>query len=78
MLSNRDLKDIIIVDNQVSNFMLQIHNGIPIKEFNGDKSDRVLKSLYDYLLLFQEVEDVRDIIHKDFYLQSILENKTFP
>ncbi|CDW83768.1 nli interacting factor-like phosphatase family protein [Stylonychia lemnae] len=73
---DRDLKDMIIVDNQVTNFMLQIHNGIPIKEFQGDKSDQVLKSLTQYLLSFKDIKDVRKKIHKDFDLISLIENKT--
>lgn len=35
----RDIKDIVLVDNQISNFMLQINNGIPVSEFNGDRND---------------------------------------
>lgn len=40
LLSNRDIKDIIVVENQVCNFMLQITNVIPIKDFHGDRSDQ--------------------------------------
>ena len=48
--SGREIKDIILIDNQVQNFILQQYNGIPIKDFNGDLNDKVLKSLYKYLL----------------------------
>eukprot|EP00347_Sterkiella_histriomuscorum_P007194 403349905 len=75
LLSNRDMKDIVIVDNQVTNFMLQIHNGLPIKEFHGDKNDTVLMSLTKYLMSFKDVHDVRDKISTDFDLASLVEGK---
>ena len=59
LLANRDLKDLVIIDNQICNFTLQIHNGIPIKEFHGDKNDEVLKSLCKYLMEFVDCKDVR-------------------
>ena len=58
--------------------MLQIHNGIPIREFNGDKSDKVLKSLYEYLMLFKDIDDVRDKIAEDFDLPKLVDTKIAP
>ena len=39
LLGNRDLKDIVIIDNKATSYLLNIENGIPIKNFVGDKSD---------------------------------------
>ena len=51
MLSvGRDLKDIIIVDNCSVNYMLQMTNGVPIKDYNGDKKDTILYNLTRYLM----------------------------
>jgi CTD small phosphatase-like protein 2 len=35
IIKNRSLKDIVLIDNLVESFCLQINNGIPILEFNG-------------------------------------------
>lgn len=40
IFKNRDLKDIIIVDNAVYSFGAQLSNGVPICPFKDDKEDR--------------------------------------
>ena len=45
----RSLKDIIIVDNNIQSFYLQLSNGIPIYDYTGDKSDDILVPLASYL-----------------------------
>lgn len=40
IVSNRSLKDIILVDNLVHSFGLQIDNGIPILEYKNDEKDK--------------------------------------
>lgn len=39
IVANWHLKDIIIVDNLVTSFALQLNNGIPILDFLGDPAD---------------------------------------
>ena len=48
-MKSRELKDIVIVDNLVESFALQINNGIPILEFNGQEGDRELMNLVPFL-----------------------------
>ena len=69
------MKDIIIIDNQLCNFALQIHNGVPIREFHGDKNDLVLNSLCNYLMEFKSENDVRTKISRDFNLSSLISKK---
>ena len=45
---NRELKDVIIVDNAVYSFGYQIDNGIPIKSWFGDADDTELMKLTRY------------------------------
>jgi TFIIF-interacting CTD phosphatase-like protein len=45
----RNLCDIIIVDNTIESFYLQLSNGIPIHDFEGDPKDRALLHLTVYL-----------------------------
>jgi len=49
--------------------MLQFQNCIPIKDYNGETEEDivVLKSLTNYLLSLEKVENVRDKIAQDFY-----------
>ena len=46
----RNLKDVIIVDNTIQSFFLQLSNGIPIYDYTGDKSDNILPILSEYLI----------------------------
>lgn len=39
VIKNRELKDMILVDNASYSFILQIENGIPILPFYHDKED---------------------------------------
>jgi CTD small phosphatase-like protein 2 len=43
IFKNRNLKDIILVDNAGYSFGFQINNGIPIIPFYNNKKDRELK-----------------------------------
>ncbi len=61
----RDIKDIIVVANTCGSYMLNLFNGIPVKEFNGDKTDISFFSLTRYLKKFKEVPDVRTKIMED-------------
>ena len=70
--AGRSLSDVIIVDNNLQSFYLQMRNGIPIYEYNGDKTDDNLELLTDYLMEFQKVADVRRKIEKDFKIQVFM------
>jgi CTD small phosphatase-like protein 2 len=50
IIKNRDLKDMVIVDNLLHSFGLQIDNGIPILEFIDNKDDKELEHLEKYLI----------------------------
>ncbi len=76
LLSGRDLKDIIIIDNKPSSYLFNFENGIPIKNFMGDKTDKELSLLTNYIkakLLY--AEDVREVIKKDFLDPKFLQDK---
>ena len=59
ILNNRELKDLIIIDNMPHSFGFQIENGIPIMEWFNDKTDTELKYLTHYLLEGLKYEDIR-------------------
>lgn len=45
IIKNRNLKDIVIIDNAVYSFGFQLDNGIPILPFYDDKSDEEMLHL---------------------------------
>jgi len=50
IFKNRNLKDIILVDNAGYSFGFQITNGIPIIPFYNNKKDKELKNLIPFLM----------------------------
>lgn len=73
IIKNRGLKDLIIVDNLVHSFGLQIDNGIPILEYLKGKEDRELLGIEKLLTDLATVEDVRDHIKETLNLRKVLE-----
>lgn len=74
IVKNREMKNMILVDNLSHSFGLQIENGIPIVEFQNNKKDRELKYLYDHLMEGLYVDDVRIFNRKKLklnYLSSL-------
>lgn len=69
-----DLKDILICDNLVTNFRLQLDNGVPVKTWTGDKDDKELIYLMDYLAKAATVEDVREANRQLFQLHTLFPN----
>jgi len=66
LLGSRDLKDILVVSNTCGRAMLHYSNGIPVKEYNGNKKDLSFYSLTKYIRSFKDVKDVRTKISEDF------------
>jgi len=62
----RNLLEIVIVDNTVASYYLNMENGIPIIDFEGNPNDRALFHLTVYLKSLLYEEDVRDKISRDF------------
>lgn len=75
ILKNRDLKDIVIVDNLVHSFGFQLENGVPILEFFDDKQDMELKFLVDYLLSAVQMEDIREYNREHLKIKNLLNFK---
>lgn len=70
-IENRELKDLVIVDNNVSNFAFQMNNGIPILKWNGDKNDKELEFLQNFLIQISSEHDLRDSIQTRFNLEQL-------
>ncbi|CAD8059577.1 unnamed protein product [Paramecium sonneborni] len=69
---DRDLKDIVIVDNASYSFVHQLENGIPIISFYDDKQDNQLIKLYRFLIhKVLPLDDVRILLKEYFKLDQI-------
>lgn len=60
VIRNRDLKDLILVDNSVYSFGFQLDNGVPIVPYFNDPSDQELHYLAQYVLSLSQADDVRE------------------
>lgn len=69
-LANRNLKDIVIVDNSLVSFCMHIENGVPISSWYSDLRDIQLKILMDYLKVLLSVSDIRVLNQKFFGLKK--------
>jgi TFIIF-interacting CTD phosphatase-like protein len=67
----RKLEDMIIVDNLIYSFSLQIENGIPILAFVDDMGDGELGKLGDILVGIRKTQDARDFIRLNFRLNCL-------
>jgi len=66
-LAGRKLEDLIVVDNLICNFINHPKQCIPIKDFEGQRDDQVLKSLTRYMMSLRDVSSVPEKIAADFY-----------
>jgi len=75
IIKNRELKNMIIVDNLVHSFGFQVDNGVPILEWKGDKEDEELKYLANYLLEAKKSDDIREFNKEKLRLSELVNSK---
>lgn len=59
---NRDLRDVIIVDNLPQSYINHPKNGLPIDDFLGSTNDNELEKIWTVLERLNQVDDVREYI----------------
>jgi len=72
IIENRDLNNIIILDNSVEAFGLTLDNEIPILDFVGEENDQELLKLMPILQKLSIASDVRPFIQRHFNLKNII------
>lgn len=72
IISNRELKDIVMVDNLVHSFGLQITNGVPILEFLDNSQDTEFQGLQKLLIEASTKDDVREYLDEKLRLKQLL------
>ena len=68
ILANRDLNDVILVDNAAYSFGFQLENGVPIIPFYENKNDQELKHLTTYLKMLSKEKNLREVNKRTFKL----------
>ncbi|CDW73776.1 nli interacting factor-like phosphatase family protein [Stylonychia lemnae] len=75
---NRDLKDIVIVDNSIYAFGFQIDNGVPIISYYNNKSnDEEMQHMIYYIQCLADVDDIRELNKEAFELSKLKEQHEF-
>ena len=70
IVANRNAEDMIMIDNYVYSFAMNIENGIPIKPYASGGDDQELKYLADVLEKMSDAEKCADFIEKTFKLRE--------
>ena len=73
IISDRDLKDVILVDNSIVSFAFNLENGVPISAFVRQQHDEELLYLVSYLEEIYSFPDSREHIAKTFKLREQME-----
>lgn len=71
IFANRDLKDLVIVDNAVYSFGAQLSNGVPICPFKDDKEDKEFLYLMHYLEKMKDYDDMRELNKETFRMEDV-------
>ena len=66
IFTNWSNKDIVIIGNSMTHFMLQLDNGMLIKSFIGSENDSDLKEICTILVKIAKEADVRPVLKKLF------------
>ena len=71
IFKNRDLKNIILIDNSIFSFAHQLNNGILVTSFYNDEDDCFLINLKDYLMYcIENCDDIRIINQQQFKFED--------
>ena len=71
VIKNIDLKDMILVDNAIYSFGMQLSNGIPIIPFKHDMSDHEFVFLTRFLLDCHNLDDLREPLKASFHFEEL-------
>jgi len=59
---NRDMTDVLIIDNSPTAYLFQPENALPISSWYEEKNDRELYDYMPFLIELSKVNDVRPIL----------------
>lgn len=73
IIKDRDLKDIVLVDNSIVSFAFNLDNGVPISAFIRQTVDEELLYMVSYLEEIYSSHDLREHISSTFKLRENME-----
>ena len=74
LIKNRNLNNIILIDDFIVSAAFQISNLLPCKPFQGDRDDVELMELSLKLIDLQKASDIRVYLENAFHLQYFVNN----
>lgn len=76
IVQDREIKDMVLVDNSIISMAFNIDNGIPVAPFyRTTKNDEELLFLHSYLDELYHIEDIREHNKDKFKLKDIQDGK---
>jgi TFIIF-interacting CTD phosphatase-like protein len=75
IIQNRSLDHMVILDPHVSNFGLQLSNGVPVVKWTGDKNDNELIYLQQYLSQLAQSSCITEELKVRFHFTEISLNE---
>lgn len=71
MVDNRDLRNVVLLDNYVHSFAFNLDNGVPILEWRGEQDDDELVHMATYLKDLSKAPDLREANRSRLCLDQI-------
>lgn len=75
-VTGEDTSKVVLVDNSVSNFAPQIHNGIPILPYYSGTTDQELPKLFDFLMMLKQERSIPHFLKNYFGLSKLTKCKS--
>lgn len=74
IIKDRNITDIVLVDNSIISFAFNMDNGVPISAFfTGMEKDEELLYMVGFLEQIYQKADIREAIQKTFKLSEIMQ-----
>lgn len=71
IIADRNIQEMVIVDNSIISFAFDLSSGIPIKAFVGESNDDELLYMVTYLEQLFGAKDVRKSLETTFRMKEI-------
>lgn len=74
VITDREMKDMVIVDNSIVSFAFQMQNGVPIQSFTGQPDDEELLFMVTLLEEIYSYDDIRTQLEQRFKLGELMKS----
>ena len=71
IFADRNMEDMVIVDNSIISFAFNLNNGIPIKAFVGESNDDELLYMVTYLEQLFGANDMKKMLKATFRMEEL-------